>query len=204
MPVLKRVVGSNPTLSVLSFTYDILLLIMFTDPEKNLDQFDLQKGMRVADFGAGSGFYALTAAKLVGDKGKVLAVDIQKGLLVKLKKEAAGKKILNIEIVWGDLEKEGGAKLADNSVDRVIVSNLLFQIEKRECLAREAARILKPNGKILAIDWTDSFGGLGPQEKDIFGKEAARALFEAVGFSLERAIDAGAHHYGLIFSKKKK
>ncbi|OHA27020.1 MAG: hypothetical protein A3D52_00970 [Candidatus Taylorbacteria bacterium RIFCSPHIGHO2_02_FULL_44_36] len=175
---------------------------MFTDPEKNLEQFDLQKGMWVADFGAGSGFYVLTAARLVGDKGKVLAIDIQQALLTRLKKEAVAKKILNIEIVWGDLEKEGGAKLKDSSVDRIIVSNLLFQIEKKECLAREAARVLKPNGKILAIDWTDSFGGLGPQEKDIFGKEKAQTLFEAVGFSLERTIDAGAHHYGLVFVKK--
>lgn len=177
---------------------------MFSDPEKNLDQFDLQKGMRVVDFGAGSGFYVLTAAKLVGDKGKVYAIDIQKDLLVRLKKEAATKKVLNIEIVWGDLEKAGGAKLHDHSVDRVIVSNLLFQIGGKESLAKEAARVLKPGGKALTIDWTESFGGLGPQEKDVFGKEAARTLFENAGFSLERAIDAGAHHYGLIFVKNKK
>ncbi|MEK7147518.1 MAG: methyltransferase domain-containing protein [Patescibacteria group bacterium] len=176
---------------------------MFTDPEKNLEQFDLQKGMRVADFGAGSGFYAFTAARLVGDKGKVFAVDIQKDLLTRLKKEAATKKLLNIEIVWGDLEKEGGAKLKDGSVDRAIVSNLLFQIEKKECLVREAARVLKPNGKVLVIDWTDSFGGLGPEPRAVFDKETARALFENDGFSLERTIDAGAHHYGLIFAKKK-
>ena len=177
---------------------------MFTDPEKNLDQFDLQKGMWVADFGAGSGFYALTAAKLVGDKGKVLAVDIQKDLLVRLKKEATAKKILNIEIIWGDLEKTGGAKLKDDSMDRVIVSNLLFQIGGKESLAEEAARVLKSGGKVLVIDWTDSFGGLGPQEKDIFGKEKAQTLFENAGFSLERAIDSGVHHYGLILAKKKK
>jgi len=177
---------------------------MFTDPEKNLDQFDLQKGMRVADFGAGSGFYVLTAAKLVGDKGKVYAVDIQKDLLVRLKKDAAAKKILNIEIIWGDLEKAGGAKLEDNSVDRVIVSNLLFQINGKENLAKEAMRILKPGGKILAIDWTESFGNLGPRAEDVFSKETARTLFENAGFSLEKIIDAGAHHYGLILSKKKK
>jgi len=175
---------------------------MFSDPQKNLEQFDLQKGMRVADFGAGSGFYASTAAKLVGDKGKVFAVDIQKDLLTRLKKEAVAKKILNIEIIWGDLEKEGGAKLKDDSVDRVIISNLLFQIDGKENMAKEAARVLKPKGKILAIDWTDSFNGLGPPDKNVFGKEAARTLFENAGFVLERTIDAGTHHYGLIFLKK--
>ena len=175
---------------------------MFTDPEKNLEQFDLQKGMRVADFGSGSGFYATTAARLVGDKGKVFAVDIQKDLLTRLKKDAAGKKLLNIEIIWGDLEKAGGAKLKDGSVDRAIISNLLFQIGEKENLVKEAARALKPNGKVLAIDWTDSFGGLGPQEKDVFGKAAAQTLFETAGFVLERTIAAGAHHYGLVFAKK--
>jgi len=122
---------------------------VFTDPEKNLEQFDLQKGMRVADFGSGSGFYATTAARLVGDKGKVFAVDIQKDLLTRLKKDAAAKKLLNIEIIWGDLEKAGGAKLKDGSVDRAIISNLLFQIGEKENLVKEAARAPIPSAVLV-------------------------------------------------------
>ena len=61
---------------------------MFSDPEKNIEQFSLGKGMHVADFGTGSGFYALAAAEAVGETGRVYAIDVQKDLLEKLKKEA--------------------------------------------------------------------------------------------------------------------
>ncbi|MBI2474518.1 MAG: methyltransferase domain-containing protein, partial [Candidatus Taylorbacteria bacterium] len=63
----------------------------FSDPSHNVEQFDLQSGMTVADFGTGSGYYAFAAAKAVGDKGKVYAIDVQKPLLEKLKREAVSR-----------------------------------------------------------------------------------------------------------------
>jgi len=54
---------------------------------------------------------------------------------------------------------------------------------------------------VLVVDWTDSFGGLGPQPDDILSEDAARAMFEEVGLAFEKNIDAGEHHYGIIFKK---
>lgn len=56
----------------------------FTDPQNNIDQFDLDSGMRVADLGAGSGAYSVAAAKKVGGDGRVYAVEVQKDLLEKI------------------------------------------------------------------------------------------------------------------------
>lgn len=172
---------------------------MFSDPSKNIDALGLEKGMHVADFGAGSGFYAIIAARAVGDKGKVYAIDIQKDLLVRLKNQAAKEHVLNVEIIWGDLEKMGGTKLREFVVDRVLITNILFQIENKENVAKEALRILKPGGKVLLIDWRDSFGGLGPHQKDVLPAERAKEIFEAAGFVLERKVEAGDHHYGFLF-----
>jgi tRNA A58 N-methylase Trm61 len=61
---------------------------MFSDPENNIKQFALASGMMVADFGSGSGFYSMAAARAVAPSGKVFAVDIQKDLLQKLKNGA--------------------------------------------------------------------------------------------------------------------
>ncbi len=173
----------------------------FSDPEHNIEQFHLQSGAKVADFGAGSGFYVFATAKAVGGAGKVYAIDVQKDLLEKIKNEAGKRGISNVEIIWADVEKSGGTHLRNETVDAVIISNILFQVPEKDAVVVEAKRILKPNGKVLIIDWTDSFGGMGPSFDSVFPAPIARALFEKAGFIFQTQIKAGDHHYGFIFKK---
>ncbi len=173
----------------------------FTDPTRNLSQLGLSEGLRVADFGAGSGAYTLAAARLVGGSGRVYAVDVQKDLLTRIKNAAQREGLRNIDVLWGDVERPGGTKLPDHTLDAVIVSNLFFQLEDRDGCAVEAARVLKPRGRALLVDWSDSFGNMGPRPQDVVSKKTARELFEKHGFSFDREIDAGEHHYGLVMRK---
>lgn len=172
---------------------------MFSDPRKNVEQLELLPGMHVADLGSGSGFYTLLLARVVGPTGRVYSVDIQKDLLAKVKTEASKEKLFNVEVIWGDVEKIGGTRLKEASMDMVIISNILFQIGNKDAFIKEAARITKPGGRICVIDWEDSFGGLGPQQSDVVTSEMAKKLFEKAGFTLDKEISAGDHHYGLIF-----
>lgn len=174
---------------------------MFSDPEENVKNFGLMPGMLVADIGAGSGFYSFAAGKMLGEKGRVYAVDVQKDLLAKIKNEAAQRHLGNIETVWGDIEKEGGTQLRDNSLDAAFVANVLFQVKEKKGLVKEVKRILKSKGRVLVVDWTASFGGMGPTGEDVITSEQAQDLFSDVGFIFERRMPAGAHHYGLIFQK---
>lgn len=153
----------------------------------------------MADLGSGSGFYTLAAARIVGATGRVYAVDVQKGLLEKIANEASRLKLTNVETLWGDLEKLGGTSLSNASVEVVLACNILFQLENKEAFLFEIKRILKPKGRVLVIDWKESFGGTGPQPNMIVPPADARALFERAGFVFERDINAGAHHYGMIF-----
>ncbi|MFA5764057.1 MAG: methyltransferase domain-containing protein [Candidatus Paceibacterota bacterium] len=175
---------------------------MFSDPEKNIEQFSLGKGNVVADFGAGSGFYSFAAAEAVGETGKVYAIDVQKDLLQKLKNEARNvRHLMNIEVVWADLEHLGGTKLRESSMDAVVAANLFFQIENKDNACMEIRRILKKNGRVLFVDWLGSFGGMGPHQSNVFPREAAEKLFEKHGFALEKETFSGGQHYGLIFRK---
>jgi FkbM family methyltransferase len=167
---------------------------MFTDPVKNLKAFGLKEDNIVADLGAGTGFYSIVAGSLV-PRGKVYAVELQKDFLETIKSKIKEAHLKNVEIIWGNVEKEGGTKIGDNVIDAVISSNILFQVEDKEKFILEIKRILKPAGRVLLIDWSESSVMQGTQ---IISKDKAREMFEKKGFILEREIDAGAHHYGII------
>ncbi|MDO8492931.1 MAG: methyltransferase domain-containing protein [bacterium] len=173
----------------------------FADPTENLKNLNIKEGWHVADFGTGSGFYALGLAKRVGEAGKVYAIDVQKDLLTKLANHAKKEGLGNIEVVWADIDEVGGTKLGDSSMDAVVVSNVLFQSENKANLAMEVSRVLKPGGEALIIDWADSYGGLGPKSDQIFSSEDADKLFVKSGFGLEKSFDAGEHHWGLLLKK---
>lgn len=157
--------------------------------------------MTMADFGCGSGYYSLAAAKIVGDHGKVFAIDVQKDLLEAVKSNARLNNLNNIEFVWADLEIPEGSRLTLESVDLVIISNILFQAGDRMAVAKEAFRILKNKGRVAVIEWSESFGNLGPRPEDIIKKDECKKKFVEQGFILDKEFEPGEHHYGLIFIK---
>jgi ubiquinone/menaquinone biosynthesis C-methylase UbiE len=172
---------------------------MFTNPEQNILHLGLKEGMRVADFGAGTGFYSRAASEKVEYSGKVYAVEVQKDLVKKLESEVKSWGILNVDCIWGDIERRGGTKILDQSMDAVIISNVLFQAEDKLGLIDEAKRVLKKGGEVLLIDWSDSFGGMGPTRESVIPESKARELFEKRGFKFQEKISTSAHHYGIIF-----
>lgn len=172
---------------------------MFSDPRHNIEQLGLSDGAIVADLGAGSGFYSIEAARAVAPTGRVYAVDVQRDLLDRLKKEASRQRARGIEIVAGDFERLGGSKIREGSCDVAILSNVLFMINDKKAVLSEARRILKRGGRLLIVDWSASFSQMGPHRDHVFYKDDALKLAREAGFSFEREIHAGAHHYGIIF-----
>lgn len=173
---------------------------MFLNPDKNLAQLGLREGMRIADFGSGLGFYIKSASLRVGITGRVYAIEVQKDLIKTLEADVERAGVKNVECIWGDVERKGGSKLADNSMDRVILSNVLFQVEDKLGLIDEVKRVLKKDGKVLLIDWKDSYNGMGPSSDNIITEEVARGLFTKRGFSVDEHISTTEHHYGIIFT----
>ena len=172
---------------------------MFSDPAKNLKTLGLRENNIVADLGAGTGFYSTLAGHIVS-RGKVYAVEINKEFLHTIRNKVKEAHLNNVEIIWGNIEKLGGTKIRDNIADAVIASNVLFQVEDKDKFILETKRILKPNGQVLLIDWSDDSPAVG--FKGFISENRAREMFEKKGFVFERKIDAGEHHYGMILIKQ--
>ncbi len=173
---------------------------MFSDPAKNIEQLELTRNLIVADLGAGTGFYSLAAARILkGGEGRVYCIEVQRELLKRVEDAATKEGLTNIDYIWGNIEKRGGTKIRDHSVDCAIASNVLFQVEDRKGFIEEIKRILKPGAKLLLIDWADSFGGMGPASNQVIGSMLAESLFSSAGFVRVKSFNAGAHHYGILF-----
>ncbi len=172
----------------------------FADPKSNVLQLGLREGMRVADLGAGSGHYSLAAAGVIGHDGRVYAVDLQEDVLKHLVDSARRMGLRNVEMVWGDIERRGGTKLRDHSMDAAILSNVLFQVDQKKDLSAEVFRILKPGGKLLVVDWAGAYGGMGPHPGQVVSEHAAEELFITGGFHKVKDFRAGAHHYAIVFT----
>jgi ubiquinone/menaquinone biosynthesis C-methylase UbiE len=174
---------------------------VFSNPEQNVTQFEIDPGSTVVDFGVGSGDYALAIAKKIGSSGKVYGIDIQKDLLTKLKKHAAEEGITNLEVLHTDLENENAVPLTENIADVCIVSNILFQIEEKEIFFTEVTRLLKPGGRVFVIDWSESFKGMGPNEEHLVSPEQVNHLAAGAGLTPLRELQVGAYHFGNSFKK---
>lgn len=169
----------------------------FVDPKKIVTHLHLKEGDKVADFGAGSGYFVRDLAAAVGAEGNVFACEIQKNLTEKIGEITRQHNLEQVQVLWCDVEMPGGTKLQDAVLDAAVLINTLFQINDKTTAMTEIKRTLRPGGKLFVIDWTESFGGLGPQPDAVYGEAEARALCETHGFTFDRSFDAGDHHYGL-------
>jgi len=173
----------------------------FLQPSSSITYLELLPGMRVADFGCGSGHWALLLAQAVGPSGKVFAIDVQETALSATRSQAKNARLENIETIRADLEIPGASHLKDAAVDAVLISNMLFQADEKANVAAEAARIVKPNGRVFLIEWDEVEGGAGPSASQRIPRQTAEHMFESFGFRFEKEFVAGSHHYGLIFRK---
>jgi ubiquinone/menaquinone biosynthesis C-methylase UbiE len=173
----------------------------FVVPEIVATHFHLKEGDSVADFGAGSGYYLKALSASVGLSGKVYACEIQKPLVEKLGDFARLNGLPNITTLWCDLEEMNGIKIKDNTLDAGILVNTLFQIGDKVTALAEMRRVLRPGAALHIIDWSESFGGLGPQVAAVVTKAMAIDLLETHGFAFEHEFPTGEHHYG--FSARK-
>ncbi len=167
------------------------------------EQLDIRPGQVYADLGIGSSaHFVFPGAALVGPDGKVYAVDILKSVLAAAQSRATSSGITQIETVWTDLEIYGAAKaIANESVDRMSMVNLLYQTKKDEHVFNEANRMLKPGGKCLVIDWLPQGASFGPPAEVRTSLDKVRQMAQVVGWKETETFHPSDYHFGVVFQK---
>lgn len=166
--------------------------------EKILKEVGITKNQDVLDFGCGSGYYTIPASQIVGDKGKVYALDKDRKCLDEVAKSAQSWKLKNIQIIATSGELK--IPLEDESVDVVLLYDVIhsyyFSPNTRKELLREIHRISNHNALISVY----------PRHMDL---QDAQDIIENANFSFERKLfetllhdNSLVHDYLLNFRKK--
>jgi ubiquinone/menaquinone biosynthesis C-methylase UbiE len=117
-----------------------------------LQELHVKPGQTVCDLGCGNGFYTLQLAKLTGETGKVLAVDIQPEMLHLLSEGAKAERISNIETVLGT---QIDPKLPPDSADLILLVDVYHEFSHPEQMLRTMRKALKPGGRIVLAEFRE-------------------------------------------------
>jgi ubiquinone/menaquinone biosynthesis C-methylase UbiE len=167
-------------------------------PEKVVKTLGLKPGDSVADVGAGPGYFTLRFARAVGPAGKVYGVDISRGMLDYLGKEARAEHLANIQPV---LAEPHDPNLAPASVDVIFICDTLHHISDRASYFPLLMRALKPGGRLVNIDFHKRALPVGPPvEMKIPRAEMIREA-EAAGFHLVHKYDFLKYQYFVVFKR---
>lgn len=161
-----------------------------------------EQGSRVADFGCGAfGYFTFLLAKTIGKSGSVYAVDIIKDNLESIKKRARIDNLPQVKTIWSDLEVVGGAKIDADSLDSVLLVNVLHQSDKKTNVLKESMRVLKPGGRFLLVEWNEKDSPFILSSAHKVSRQEVKKLVSFLGIKVEEEFEAGNYHYGFLLRK---
>ena len=106
----------------------------------------VEPGKRIADVGAGEGFYSLRIARAVGPTGRVTAVDVSEKYLEKLRARIQQDNVTNVDVVVGTVDDP---HLPENAFDAVLIYNAYHEMTAPEPVLKAIFRALKPGGRLV-------------------------------------------------------
>lgn len=174
--------------------------ISFVDPKKILKMAGVKSNDKVADFGCGAGYFSIPAAVIVGEGGEVHCFDVLPSAIEAIESHARINGVDNVTIKRANLEAEKSTGLPDESIDWVIIKDILFQNKGKQKILKEAKRILKSGGNVLVMEWNNNLS-MGPEKKKRIGNKDMLDMIFKEDFVYKKQSDAGDYHYVIIATK---
>lgn len=174
------------------FRHDDAERLHWQDPGAILSAIGLGRGQVFVDLGCGEGFFAVPAARIVGEQGRVYAVDINAEAIERLLETAADEQLDNLVAQAGEGEK---TVFCETCADIVFFGIDLHDFRDPSSVLQNARRMIKPAGKLIDLDWKKEPMPMGPPLEIRFDEEQATGLIEAAGFEVESVSEQGPFHY---------
>ena len=191
---------------------DLELTVLFNDPRR--DQWDrtdealklsgVKPGMEIADIGSGAGYYTIKMAKLVGEKGKVYAIETEEDRVAYVEEATKRLGLKNVENVRTD---GNSLALGGRKVDIAIMVSLYHNIyakstaRERNLLVTDIRNSLKPDGRLIIVDNAVVAPGVVPYHGQYIAKELVAAQLVNYGFKLIAMHDYIPQRYVLEFQR---
>lgn len=151
--------------------------------------------MAFADIGSSDGFFTFLASKMVGEKGKVYAVDVDPLAIGRLKNKAETEGIKNITAVVGKAEDTVFCK---GCVDVVFFSMDLHDFNDPAKVLHNAREIVKPDGLVADLDWKKTEIPIGPPLRIKFSEQQVEELMRLHDLQVQETLDVGPYHYLVV------
>jgi ubiquinone/menaquinone biosynthesis C-methylase UbiE len=168
------------------------------DPEAILSKIGVRPGTVFADIGCGGGFFALPAARMVGEKGKVYGLDANPAAIAGLKEQAAREGLKNLRLSVGEAEV---TVVCRHCADIVFIGIALHDFQDPSRVLANTRNIIKPTGRLVDLDWKKE-PSFGPPRNIRFDEATASRLIEAADYKIESVQDNGRYHY-LIMARPR-
>ena len=152
---------------------DNILRKWFQNPNKILAPF-IKEGMKVLDVGCGPGFFSIEIAKMVGKSGKVFSVDLQEGMLQKLRNKINRT---SLEEIIKPIKCEVNDLNMHDKVDFILAFYMVHEVPDKDKLFHSLKNILNSNGTLLIVE--PKFGHVTKPEFDITINKAEKIGFIA-------------------------
>jgi len=164
------------------------------DPEKVLREFGIREGMVVLDVGTGPGFYLPYLSKLVGEKGKVYAIDVQEEMVKRAKEKVEREGLKNVEVLKSE---ENRIPLPDSSVDFVFMAFTFHELEDPKAFVEELKRVAKPFAYLAVIDWKKEERDKGPPPEEVLSEWEVGLILDDSGVRVGRVVEIGKYCFGV-------
>ena len=167
-------------------------------PERIMDALQIADGSRVADFGAGGGWFTIRLARRVGPNGRVYAQDVQRQMVDAIRRRAADQGLTNVETVLGTTDDP---KLPSGLHAILMVDTYPQFVDPIRVLGHVRAA-LRDGGLLGVVDFTrDGAGGPGPPLSERVDPEKVRRDAEAAGLTFRAHHTFLRYQYVLVFEK---